>query len=193
MGALEEASQWHVQGFGIKVSSFPSPGASPTATRTTVNMLLTVLAITRWVTLDSCQAGRECPWPRPSGTSEAWLAGVSDGGRSQASSVPTHVSRTLLGQGWKWGTLHEDSRRWCILGNHHHLWFTTPQGTRSSTERKAPDVGCPHIIANSFSFPLHTCNLVVSLLLSLSNLFSFFLLLTWCSSVLHSSLSHMLS
>lgn len=26
---------------------------------------------------------------------------------------PMHVSRTLLGQGWMWGTLREDSRRWC--------------------------------------------------------------------------------
>lgn len=151
MGALEEASQRHVQGFGVKVSSFPSPGASPTATRTTVNMLLTVLAITRWVTLDtsahSCQAGRECPWPRPRGTSGPlwsmaggcfrwWQRQVCSGipwghgrkGEQVRTSVTTHhravqtvinsvsymhVSRTLLGQGWMWGTLREDSRRWC--------------------------------------------------------------------------------
>ncbi|EPQ10663.1 hypothetical protein D623_10011724 [Myotis brandtii] len=99
MGALEEASQRHVQGFGIKVSSFPSPGASPTATRTTVNMLLTVLAITRWVTLDTRArpvrlAGSVHGHAReaPLGRSEAWLAGVSDGGRSK--SVPASPGAT---------------------------------------------------------------------------------------------------
>jgi len=66
MGALEEASQRHIQGFGLKVSSFPSPGSSPTATRTTVNMLLTVLAITA-----------RSPWTRGSLFVELSWQGVS--------------------------------------------------------------------------------------------------------------------
>lgn len=168
MGALEAASQWHVQGLGLKVSSFPSPGSSPSATRTTVNMLLTVLAITREVTLDTSvslrPAGRECPWPRPGGTSEPlWRWWCSGGGRStgtRLSQHPMHVSGTLLGQGWKWGTA------WGLGGgalpeNHHLLCFSWASGNKELHRKtNVPDVSCPHITSNSVSFPhFHSCNL----------------------------------
>lgn len=146
MGALAEASQWHVQGFGLKVSSFPSPGSSPTATRTTVNMLLTVLASTArspW-TLSSLGraelAGGVHGTPRRHlwaalKTAVFWwqkLAGVCPG-------IP------CLSPGRSWardgsGAQREDGaveRFGGALPENHHLPCSVePQGTRSSTERR---------------------------------------------------------
>lgn len=165
MGALEEASQRQVQGFGIKVSSFPSPGASPTATRTTVNMLLTVLAITRWVTLDtsahSCQAGRECPWPRPRGTSGPLWSLAGGCFRWWQKQVCSGIPRMSFGRSWardgSGARCVRTRGRGVILGNRHLLWFSWASGNKDfHWKTEAPDAGCPHLSQIHFPFLLFT-------------------------------------
>lgn len=202
MGALEEASQRHVQGFGIKISSFPSPGSSPTATRTTVNMLLTVLAITREVTSDRSiltpSSWQAVSMASPRGHLWAALKTAvfwwwqKHWHASVRSRHPMHDSGTLLGQGWKWGTAwgrgggglpeNDASSPVVQLG-------LKEQGTPPKDEHSWCQSSSHYRKFSLLSF----FTPAISLLLSLGHRFSFFLFLTRYSSVLHWSPSHLLS
>lgn len=164
MGALEEASQRHVQGFGIKVSSFPSPGSSPTATRTTVNMLLTVLAITREVTLDRSvltpSSWQAVSTATPRGTSEPlWRRRCSGVGRSTGTRLFCR-GIPCMSPGRSWARDGSGARREDGVVEpfprtmHLLLWFSWASRNKELHRKtNVPDVSCPHIIANSVSFP----------------------------------------